>query len=186
MVDILLNQLDKKLNLLATCNPQEYHQLIIPSNLASKITKMDITPPSDEATLIILQAHTPNIEDQTKIKFSYAALKAAINLTNRYQPNLMQPQKAINVLQLAATKCAQNCLQNKQSPCVCQPQDIALVVSELTHIPSQHLTNKDKNNLLNLETTLKQEIVGQDEAIASVVGALKRARADLQQNYQQQ
>lgn len=185
LVDILLNQLEQKLNLLATCNLQEYQKFIAPSNLASKIIKMDIAPPDDEATLLMLQAHTPNIEDQTKIKFSFAALKTAIDLTNRYQPSQMQPYKALNVLQLAATAGAQKCLQNQQSVCLCQPQDIAQVVSNLTHIPSTHLTNQDKSNLLNLEAVLKQEIIGQDEAVSAVAGALKRARADLQQNYQQ-
>ena len=77
------------------------------------------------------------------------------------------------------------CRSTPQKDCLLDASDIAQIISEQTKIPSQNITSDEKQQLLNLEKLLQKEIVGQDEAINSVAGALRRARADLQQNQQQ-
>ncbi|MBI4947942.1 ATP-dependent Clp protease ATP-binding subunit [Candidatus Berkelbacteria bacterium] len=56
-------------------------------------------------------------------------------------------------------------------------EDIAKVVSMWTGIPVTALQKTDKIRLVNLENTLKDFIVGQDEAINTISSAIKRSSA---------
>jgi ATP-dependent Clp protease ATP-binding subunit ClpB len=59
-------------------------------------------------------------------------------------------------------------------------EDIAGVVSRWTHIPVSRLMEGEIQKLLRMEERLHQRVVGQDEAIAAVANAIRRARAGLQ------
>ncbi len=56
---------------------------------------------------------------------------------------------------------------------------IATIISRLTNIPAETLVESDKEKLLHLEQSLKDEIKGQDEAIKLVSNAIKRSRVGL-------
>lgn len=57
--------------------------------------------------------------------------------------------------------------------------DIAEVISLWTKIPVQKLTESETQKLLNLESTLHQRVVGQDEAINNVCRAVRRSRVGI-------
>jgi ATP-dependent Clp protease ATP-binding subunit ClpB len=59
-------------------------------------------------------------------------------------------------------------------------EDIAEVVSRWTHIPVSRLMEGEIQKLLKMEERLHQRVVGQEEAIAAVANAIRRARAGLQ------
>jgi ATP-dependent Clp protease ATP-binding subunit ClpB len=58
--------------------------------------------------------------------------------------------------------------------------DIALVVARWTGIPVTRLLEGETEKLIHMEDRLHQRVVGQDEAIAAVANALRRARTGLQ------
>lgn len=59
------------------------------------------------------------------------------------------------------------------------PEDIAEIVSRWTGIPVTSLMESERQKLLRLEAHLHQRVVGQDEAVAAVAAAIRRARAGL-------
>jgi len=59
-------------------------------------------------------------------------------------------------------------------------EDIAEVVSRWTGVPVSRLMEGEIQKLVRMEERLHQRVVGQDEAIASVANAIRRARAGLQ------
>lgn len=59
-------------------------------------------------------------------------------------------------------------------------EDIAEVVSKWTGIPVSRMLETEVQKLIHMEERLKQRVVGQDEAIAAVSNAIRRARAGLQ------
>jgi len=61
-----------------------------------------------------------------------------------------------------------------------EEEDIAEIVSKWTGIPVSRMLEGEKEKLLKMEDRLRQRVVGQDEAIAAVSDAVRRARADLQ------
>jgi ATP-dependent Clp protease ATP-binding subunit ClpB len=57
---------------------------------------------------------------------------------------------------------------------------IAAVVSRWTGIPIDKMMEGEREKLLHMEDSLRQRVVGQDEALESVSNAVRRARAGLQ------
>ena len=58
--------------------------------------------------------------------------------------------------------------------------DIAQVVSRWTGIPVDKMLEGERDKLLQMETKLHSRVVGQEEAVAAVSNAVRRARAGLQ------
>ncbi|NLM44411.1 MAG: ATP-dependent Clp protease ATP-binding subunit [Clostridiales bacterium] len=58
-------------------------------------------------------------------------------------------------------------------------EDIAYIVSSWTGIPVTKLAEEESQRLLNLEKTLHERVIGQDEAVSAVSKAIKRARVGL-------
>ncbi|MGB7217617.1 MAG: ATP-dependent chaperone ClpB [Vicinamibacterales bacterium] len=59
-------------------------------------------------------------------------------------------------------------------------EDIAEVVSKWTHIPVSRLIEGEVQKLIHMEERLHKRVIAQDEAIAAVSNAIRRARAGLQ------
>jgi ATP-dependent Clp protease ATP-binding subunit ClpC len=57
--------------------------------------------------------------------------------------------------------------------------DIAEVVSRQTGIPLSQLTKEERERLMHLEEQLHERVIGQEEAVAAVAEAVRRARAGL-------
>jgi ATP-dependent Clp protease ATP-binding subunit ClpC len=64
------------------------------------------------------------------------------------------------------------------SPLVTE-EDIAQIVASWTGVPVQKLTESESVKLLNMEETLHQRLIGQDEAVKAVSRAIRRARVGL-------
>ena len=64
-------------------------------------------------------------------------------------------------------------------PCV-TPGDVAAVISKWTGIPLDRLVAAQREELLDLEDVLRRRVIGQDEAVAAVAQAVRRARAGVQ------
>ena len=58
--------------------------------------------------------------------------------------------------------------------------DIAEVVSKWTKVPVNRLLEGEIEKLVHMEDRLRQQVVGQDDAVLSVANAIRRARAGLQ------
>ena len=58
--------------------------------------------------------------------------------------------------------------------------DIAQVVSRWTGVPVERMLEGERDKLLQMEAKLHSRVVGQDEAVAAVSNAVRRARAGLQ------
>ena len=59
-------------------------------------------------------------------------------------------------------------------------EDVAEVVANWTGIPLSRMLESDIQKLLHMEERLKRRVIGQDEGIAAVSSALRRARSGLQ------
>ncbi len=58
-------------------------------------------------------------------------------------------------------------------------EDVAQVVSMWTGIPLQRIAGAESERLLQMETVLHERIIGQEEAIAAISKAVRRARAGI-------
>src|SRR3569832_920839 len=59
-------------------------------------------------------------------------------------------------------------------------EDIAAVVSKWTGIPVDKMLESEQSRLIHMEERLHQRVIGQDQAVAAIANAVRRARAGLQ------
>ncbi len=78
----------------------------------------------------------------------------------------------------AATVTDSDAATVERSPVVTE-EDIAQIVASWTGVPVQKLTESESVKLLNMEETLHQRLIGQDEAVKAVSRAIRRARVGL-------
>ena len=72
--------------------------------LARRFKPIIVDPPSVEETIKILEGLRPRYEDHHKVKITDGALKAAAELSDRYIADRFLPDKAIDVIDEAASK----------------------------------------------------------------------------------
>ena len=75
---------------------------------------------------------------------------------------------------------AQKQSENAMLDEVVKESDIAAIVSRWTGIPVDKMLEGERDKLLQMETHLRQRVIGQDEAVVAVANAVRRARAGLQ------
>ncbi|GMV99554.1 MAG: ATPase AAA [Candidatus Hydrogenedentota bacterium] len=150
-----------------------------------------IEPLSTAATYDVLKKMRPSLEKHHQCKISKTALKAAIELTERYMPNRQLPDKAIDVLDQACSRYRLKQVAAKSNPKLFEssqsgddedkvrPHDVRKVVSRATGIPIEDITAEERVRLSDLERKLNRRIIGQEEAVAKVVAAVKKSRAGL-------
>ena len=76
-------------------------------------------------------------------------------------------------------KISSNKANSKKSECVVTKEHIEGIVSDLTRIPLDRLSETESAKLLKLDTELARSVIGQDEAVNAVSRAIKRGRVGL-------
>jgi ATP-dependent Clp protease ATP-binding subunit ClpA len=145
--------------------------------LSRRFSKIDIDEPSVEDTLIILKGVKDKYEAYHQIEFSDEALESAISLSVKYLHDRFLPDKAMDIIDEVG---AHFMLRDKSDVTVTS-SDIELSVSRMLNLPSTVVSSDDSSKLKSLADVMKSKIIGQDEAIDTIVQAIKRSYAGLNQ-----
>jgi ATP-dependent Clp protease ATP-binding subunit ClpA len=143
--------------------------------LSRRFQKIDVEEPSVEETRLILQGLQDKYEQHHQVTYSGAAIRATVELADRYINDRFLPDKAIDVLDEVGSSFR---LAGKIGRTV-TVRDVEAVVSRMARVPAKSGSNAQLGSLKDLAATMKGVIFGQDLAIDTVVGAVKRARAGL-------
>ncbi len=145
--------------------------------LARRFQKIDVSEPSIEDTVKILQGLKTRFEDHHGVKYTLQALRAAAELTERYINDRHLPDKAIDIIDEAGA--SQQLLPPNKRKKVIGITDIENIVAKIARIPPKTVTTSDKDVLRTLERDLKLTVYGQDDAIETLSAAIKMARSGL-------
>ena len=157
--------------------------------LARRFQRIDLTEPTAEECLGILEGLEPHYAQYHHVRYSPAALKAMVELTTRHVRDRLLPDKAIDVLDetgaavrlgRGVTPAAKAGKKSKDAPLVGVP-DVERIVARMAGIPVRTVSGKERNKLATLEKDLKNLVFGQEKAIELTVRAILRARAGLGQ-----
>ncbi|MGE3624125.1 MAG: ATP-dependent Clp protease ATP-binding subunit ClpA [Bdellovibrionales bacterium] len=147
--------------------------------LVRRFQKIDVNEPSIEDAIKILGGIKSYYEDHHHVKYTDEAVRAAVELSARYIGDRKLPDKAIDVID--ETGASQMLLPPAKRKTTIGVEDIESVVAKIARIPPKSVNQNDRETLKNLERDLKAMVYGQDDAIASVVAAIKLARAGLRE-----
>jgi len=193
-----------------------------------------VEEPSVEETVEILKGVRSRYEEHHQLEITDEALSAAAHLAARYVPDRFLPDKAIDLIDEAASRVRvykafrtmgvretfrqlRSIQQQKQEAFSAErydealalreeedslrskleqlrlgwrdssegsglrvtEEDIAEIVAMWTGVPVVRIAGEESSRLLKMEETLHGRIIGQDEAVATVAKAVRRARAGL-------
>ena len=148
--------------------------------LARRFQRIDVREPDRDETLLILSGLRERYEDYHHVTIADDALTAAVELSARYVTDRCMPDKAIDLIDEAASMAKiAGWTQESGSEIVIHAAEVAKAVAQWTGVPVERVGADDQQDILNLEKTLRRRIVGQDEAISSIARALRRSRAGL-------
>lgn len=151
--------------------------------LDRRFQKIVVEPTDLKESVSILQHLKPNYEEYHGIRYTDEAIEACVRLTDRYIPDQQLPDKAIDAMDEAGSmirlRCGSAKKSVKRSEGIVNEEDIATVVSKMTGIPVNKVAESEGHRILKMKERLKSRIIGQDEAIGTVVGAIQRNRAGL-------
>ena len=147
--------------------------------LDRRFQKIVVEPTDVEQSIEILKNLKGKYEEFHGITYSDDAVEAAVRLTNRYITDRSLPDKAIDAMDEAGSMVRLSLSKKKGASSVVEVEDIATVVSKMTGIPVNKVAESEGNRLVKMRDRLKQRIIGQDEAVETVVRAIQRGRAGL-------
>ena len=204
------------------------------SALERRFSPVTVSEPTSEDTIKILEGIRDKYEAHHNIKITDEAIKTAVELSVRYINDRFLPDKAIDLIDEAASKVRmksftapdsikqleekiENIKKEKDEAIHTQDfekaaklrdeqhdleikldkdkkkwesksskeivkltdEDIADVISSWTRIPVKKLTQDENTRLKNLEHTLHERVIGQNEAVEAVAKAIRRGRVGL-------
>jgi len=164
----------------------EYRQYIEKdSALARRFQPVKINEPSPEEALEVLEGLKESYQAHHNIKINDEALKAAVELSVRFITDRQLPDKALDLLDEAASRTSLPNLtmvgglmpKGAQAAGEVNAKIIADVIAEKTGIEVARLTENEQRRLLELEEHLGKRVIGQAEAIKRVAQRLRLARA---------
>jgi len=157
---------------------QEYRGIFEKDHaLARRFQKIDVSEPSVNETVKILEGLKSKFEEHHSVKYTKQALKTAAELTERYINDRQLPDKAIDVIDEAGA--AQKLLAESKRKKTIGVNDIENIVAKIARIPSKTVSSNDKDIIKNLERNLKMVVFGQDEAIDMLSNTIKMSRSGL-------
>jgi ATP-dependent Clp protease ATP-binding subunit ClpA len=145
--------------------------------LGRRFQKIDVNEPSIEESYQIIEGLKKRYEEFHNVKYSPEALKAAVDLTNKYIKDKKLPDKAIDAIDEAGA--AFRLLPATKQKRTVKEIDIEKIISKITKIPLKSMEKNELESLRELEKDLKGVVFGQDKAIEEVVKAIKRSKAGL-------
>jgi ATP-dependent Clp protease ATP-binding subunit ClpA len=145
--------------------------------LVRRFQKIDVYEPSVEDSIAILTGLKPYYEEHHKVKYTAAAIKAAVELSAKYIGDRKLPDKAIDLIDEVGA--AQMLVPANKRKKTITDKDIEAVVAIIARIPAATMTKDDKEALQTLERDLKTMVYDQDKAISVLTDSIKMARAGL-------
>ncbi|HUN73485.1 MAG TPA: ATP-dependent Clp protease ATP-binding subunit ClpA [Steroidobacteraceae bacterium] len=157
---------------------QEYRGIFEKDHaLARRFQKIDVTEPSVQETIEILQGLKTRFEEHHAIKYADDALKAAAELAARHINERHLPDKAIDVVDEAGARLRLKPIAEREE--TVEVRHIEDVVARMARIPAKSVSTSDREVLKNLERNLKLVIFGQDRAIEALAASIKMSRSGL-------
>ncbi len=155
---------------------QEYRHFERDRALARRFQRVDVPEPSVEESVKILEGLAPKYEAHHGVRYTHAALRAAVDLSARHLIDRFLPDKAIDVMDEAGAAVRLRRGAKRQTVGV---RDVEALIARMTGAPLARASVSERIRLEHLEDDLRSVVFGQDGAVATVVRAVRRSRAGL-------
>ncbi len=155
--------------------------------LERRFQKVMVQPTTTDETFAILSRLSEAYGAFHHVQYTEQALRACVQLTDRYVTDRAFPDKAIDAMDEAgaykhdhtpAEPAEGDAETAKPMPQVTEA-DIAYIVSQMSGVPVQRVAKAEGEQLRQMGTVLNRRVVGQEAAVNAVVKAIQRSRMGL-------
>ena len=143
--------------------------------LMRRFQRITVDEPSKEMSFQILKGIRKYYEEHHKVKIKDEAIKAAIDLSVKYQNDKKLPDKAIDLIDLACSRFNLKIVETR----TVGESEIKYELAKVVNMPAETIAEQESSTLNNLESQLKAEVYGQETAITEVVDKILVSRAGL-------
>ena len=187
-----------ELQIIGATTLEEYRKYIEKdAALERRFQPVRIAEPTPEQSLLILRGLRERLEAHHRLHITDDALRKAITLSVRYIGDRWLPDKAIDLVDEAASRVRMQALVQPERVHALEMQltnttadmenavraqnfeRAAEIVSLWTGIPVAGITSSESKQLLQMEASLRRRVVGQEEAVHAVSNAIRRSRVGL-------
>ena len=163
------------IQIVSTADPGSFHeQLEMHQALLRNFEQILVENPDLTSTVRVLEEASWAYERRYGYRFTYGAIVRIAECADQYIVDGVMPDKALSLLSLIASRAAQEQLPRIDATFV----DTS--VSETVGVPVGPISGDEREMLLHLEDELHKRVVGQDDAVNAIAGAMRRARAGIQ------
>lgn len=143
-----------------------------------RFAKVEVSEPSIEDCTLILEGLKEKYETFHNVKYTENSLRLAAELSKKFINDRFLPDSAIDVVdEVAATIKLKN--RNKKSAVKITELDIENTIANIANIPPKTATKSDISLLKSLEKNLQKRVFGQDDAITTIIKAIKINRSGM-------
>ena len=169
-----------ELQLVGATTEDEYRRCIQKdAALERRFGRVVVAEPSPAQAREILQGLAPRYAEYHHIEIPSEAVAAAVELSVRYLPGRFLPDKAVDLLDEAASAAHLKALETGCRQALLSAEDVAEVAARACGVPIQRITEQQHTRLCQLEGRLADRVIGQPQAVRAVAGAVLRSRTGL-------
>lgn len=133
-----------------------------------------LSPMSVSDSVAVIRGVREIYENYHNVDFPDNVLETLVSLSNRYVTERNLPSSAIDIMDETGSRVCRDRETDKRITIT--EDDIRKTITERTNIPVEQIGVSEKERILHLEDNIKDKIIGQDRAVASICKAIKRAR----------
>ena len=171
---------NRTLTCMGSTTHKEFHSYLEKDRaFIRRFQRIDVKEPTHDEAIEIMRGIKPAYEKFHRVKYSDEAILAAVDLSAKYIHGRPLPDKAIDVIDEAASRLRIDMRDEEEHEVTVDR--IEAVVSSIAKVPAKSVSASDKAQLKNLEGDLQKVIFGQEDAIAAIVTSIKFARSGLRE-----
>lgn len=146
--------------------------------LMRRFQRQDVAEPTPEQAKEILAGLISGFEKYHGVRYDETCAAAAVDLSVKYIINRHLPDKAIDLIDAAGSAVKVRMASGKGVKTVLLA-DIEQQISKIAKISLESVDTSDSQKLLNLEASIKTQLMGQDTAVTAMCDAVLMAYSGL-------
>ena len=157
----------------------EYNRYIAKQkSLVRRFQQIDIAEPSVDDAIRIVEGLRPSYEKFHGVKYAAGVVEFAVRSAAKHIRDRFLPDKAIDLIDEAGAYRETHPLTTQKRQTV-DSRLVTDILARVCKIDAEALKEQSNDALRTLESDIKKEIFGQDEAVARVVEAVQMSKAGL-------
>ncbi|MDO8639313.1 MAG: AAA family ATPase, partial [bacterium] len=160
-----------KIQFITTTEPGNYAKVLERNGSFLRLfTKVNLSSATSTDTVEILMNRGIDFERKEKIRTSIPAIKTCVKLSEQFIHDRVLPDSALHIYKISQVN-PENLWINKKV--------IEKTIQSQIKIPISGGDDEAKKQILNLEETIHQRLIDQEEAVTAIANTLRRQGAEL-------